>query len=268
MSATRARLKYGFQDMTERSVRVEETIARVQHIHEAVEEIARIKDKALLASYGIEQNSSSSDETDLDEHLCPSQYELSSSLRDFCKTTLTQSKYNWFELQEALEAEPGCDSGEVLERLFLDLPTLGFTKHEINLITQTKEAYTAVQNDAYGSERTARVLNGSVVTESESDNPLVFSNLQYPLCESGRILISKRQKAIRRRLRRLRAKAIADQRFLSKKPSERISKILTECDNIGEVIETFVTDHNVGADAWRHTGVLTFDGNTRLPQKV
>lgn len=25
---------------------------------------------------------------------------------------------------------------------------------------------------------------------------------------------------------------------------------------------------NVGADAWRRTGVLTFDGNIRLPQRV
>lgn len=25
---------------------------------------------------------------------------------------------------------------------------------------------------------------------------------------------------------------------------------------------------NIGADAWRRTGVLTFDGNTKLPQKV
>ena len=34
------------------------------------------------------------------------------------------------------------------------------------------------------------------------------------------------------------------------------------------MIEKFVSDHNVGADAWRRTGVLTFDGNSRLPQKV
>ena len=47
-----------------------------------------------------------------------------------------------------------------------------------------------------------------------------------------------------------------------------MSKILAECSDIGKVIEDFVSASNVGANAWRRTGVLTFDGNTRLPQKV
>ena len=38
--------------------------------------------------------------------------------------------------------------------------------------------------------------------------------------------------------------------------------------NIGEEIEKFVQDCNIGADAWRRTGVLTFDGNTRVKSKV
>ncbi len=33
-------------------------------------------------------------------------------------------------------------------------------------------------------------------------------------------------------------------------------------------MEKFVEDHNVGADAWRRTGVLTFDGNANLKSKV
>jgi len=44
-----------------------------------------------------------------------------------------------------------------------------------------------------------------------------------------------------------------------------MGKILAECS---KVIEDFVAECNVGADASRRTGVLTFDGNTRLPQKV
>lgn len=38
--------------------------------------------------------------------------------------------------------------------------------------------------------------------------------------------------------------------------------------DIGNVIEAFVQDRNVGADAWRRTGVLTFDGNCQLKEKV
>lgn len=43
---------------------------------------------------------------------------------------------------------------------------------------------------------------------------------------------------------------------------------MMECEGIGKVVEYFVSEHNIGADAWRRTGVLTFDGNSRLPQKV
>ena len=47
-----------------------------------------------------------------------------------------------------------------------------------------------------------------------------------------------------------------------------MSKLLQECPDIGEVIETYVQDRNVGADAWRRTGVLTLDGNVQLKETV
>ena len=68
--------------------------------------------------------------------------------------------------------------------------------------------------------------------------------------------------------RRLKAKAIVEQRFLSRKSSRRVSKILRDCPDLGKSIEEFVSSRNVGADQWRRTRVLTFDGNTRLPNKV
>jgi len=63
-------------------------------------------------------------------------------------------------------------------------------------------------------------------------------------------------------------KAVAEKRFLSRKTSKKGSKILKQCPDIGKTIETYVQDRNVGADAWRRTGVLTFDGNTSLKQKA
>lgn len=44
--------------------------------------------------------------------------------------------------------------------------------------------------------------------------------------------------------------------------------ILKECPDIGEQMEKYVQERNIGADAWRRTGVLTFDGNTRVKAKV
>jgi len=43
---------------------------------------------------------------------------------------------------------------------------------------------------------------------------------------------------------------------------------LKECPDIGKSIEAYVQDRNVGADVWRPTGVLTFDGNVKLKQKA
>ena len=63
------------------------------------------------------------------------------------------------------------------------------------------------------------------------------------------------------------AKTIAENCFLSRKISKRTSKILKECPDVGKVIEAYVQDRNVGADAWR-TGVLTFDGNLKLKEKA
>ena len=49
--------------------------------------------------------------------------------------------------------------------------------------------------------------------------------------------------------------------------SKRTSKILQDCSTIGAKIKSFVQDLNVGADACRHTGVLTFNGNAKLGSK-
>ena len=84
--------------------------------------------------------------------------------------------------------------------------------------------------------------------------------------KAGKALIKKR-KAIERRARRQCAK-LAEQRFLSRKVSKKVSQIVSTCPDIGKTMEMFVQQNNVGADAWRRTGVLTFDGNANLKNKV
>ena len=46
------------------------------------------------------------------------------------------------------------------------------------------------------------------------------------------------------------------------------TKLFNQFPDIGEKIEAYVSSCNVGADHWRRTGVLTFDGNARLSKKV
>ena len=81
-------------------------------------------------------------------------------------------------------------------------------------------------------------------------------------------VVLNRRKSIKRRPRYLKHKYIAESNFLSRKKGHRVSGILTECPGIGSVIEKYVEDRNIGADAWRRTGVLTFDGNTQVQKKV
>ena len=47
-----------------------------------------------------------------------------------------------------------------------------------------------------------------------------------------------------------------------------MSKILEDCPGIGKAIEDFVQSCGAGADAWRRTGVITFDGNKKLERKA
>lgn len=44
--------------------------------------------------------------------------------------------------------------------------------------------------------------------------------------------------------------------------------ILSEYPDIEKTVEDFVKERGVGADAWRRTGVLTFDGNANVKEKV
>lgn len=105
--------------------------------------------------------------------------------------------------------------------------------------------------------RVADVLNDLIVTDSESDNPEYYVNITSLVDERTKKIVERKQRALKRKPRRQKAKAIASQNFLSRKISKRIGRILDKFPDIGKTIESFVTDSNVGADAWRRTGVLT-----------
>lgn len=106
-------------------------------------------------------------------------------------------------------------------------------------------------------------MNGDIVSESDSDHPD-----DYIHNERMASALRKKVAAIHQKCRRDRAKAIAERNFLQRKRSKKISRILSDYPGIGKEIEDFVSERSVGADAWRRTGVLTFDGNKPVKQKV
>ena len=72
---------------------------------------------------------------------------------------------------------------------------------------------------------------------------------------------------MKRNARRKAAQWIAEVIFLRRKRGKNVGKILKECPGIGSTIESYVKNAGVGADRWRRTGILTFDGNMKVVQK-
>ena len=70
--------------------------------------------------------------------------------------------------------------------------------------------------------------------------------------------------------RRARCKAIQMTKgFLRRKRRKEVNCILKKYPSIGHTIEEYVQVNNVGADRWRRTGLLSFDGNSKnVEQKV
>ncbi len=75
-------------------------------------------------------------------------------------------------------------------------------------------AYCAAEGDRYDQDRTARSVNGEIVSESDSDSPEAYVGVSQPLSAAGKRLIAKKRAAIRRRGQE---KTIAERHFLSRK---------------------------------------------------
>lgn len=184
------------------------------------------------------------------------------------KEVLQQGQYNWFFVVEYLEHRAQTPLLESHLKEFhsyaLELP---LTSEQKNLLTLSYEAFSASIPDANHC-RTAAALNGDIVSDSESDNAEDYVGISSVASEDANKIIAKKRKSFVRRLCRVKAKKLAERNFLSRRTSKRVKTVVDRFPDIGESIESFVSDSNVGADAWRRTGVLTFDGNMRVKQKV
>ena len=55
---------------------------------------------------------------------------------------------------------------------------------------------------------------------------------------------------------------------MSRRRSKKVGTIISQFPNIGKDIEDFVKERGAGADAWRRTGAITFDGNRKINKKA
>lgn len=247
-------------------LRVDEAIKDAKAIRSAIDGIARLKEKAALLNFGVAVDDSSDAETDSSDEDDESAQVTNESpsveglkpLSSFPSSELLslirQSQCNWFEILQALE-EAGYDS-QGFDSSYKDLNLL---QSKVNLLDQSYAAYHQISDELMPQqEREAACVNDFIVSESDSDHP----------DDEMKIALKKKIDAIRRKCRRDRAKALADKRFLSRKIGRKVRGIIHDLPDIGQTIEEFVKERSVGADAWRRTRVLTFDGNKAVKEKV
>lgn len=183
------------------------------------------------------------------------------------------SQFNWFELVNTMVEKVSSDNEisviSQLSEYFPKVLEICRTSSEETLLQQSYQAFSNYYNThQLEADRSADALNGFIVTDSESEDPDQYIGLNDTSSEKAKAIIEKKRKAIWRRARYLISKSIANLNFLKRKQSARMKTIIKEFPTIGKEIEEFVQSCNIGADAWRRTGVLTFDGNIRVKSKV
>lgn len=106
------------------------------------------------------------------------------------------------------------------------------------------------------------------ITDSPGNSSDEEHNNGEALSEAQRDQLRLKLKQIDEKFRKRAKKEIEGQRFLRKKVSQSTKSILNTYPDIGDVIERFVQESDVGADSWRRTGVYTFSGDQKKSKRV
>ena len=260
ISQTKARQQFGMENMYERSAHVEACISEAKEIKSAISELAILQDLAILDCYCggtspgplpcLSESDTESDTAE-EENLssCESDCDSSGSVKQLPDEQtllhlLCECEYNWFQFIEQVEISFDFNfSTDHLENFFCNLPNLDLSPSSMELVVQSHRAFNASIVDLQEQDRS---MNGEIVSDSDCE-------LTPEIEESTSVkdMVRKKRVAIQRCAKRLEAKLIAEKRFLQRKRGKRTSKIIQTCTDIGDVIEEFVKDHSVGADAWR-----------------
>ena len=254
--------------MTERSARVEQCIQEAECIRESIDELAQVQVQVASRSVGLFGSSSDSDSsksgTENDDQDENDVVEIPSAELG---QILMSSGFNWFSVVETVTERYGDVTEPQLERYYTMVITSDRSEEEKRLLEQSHQAFLADISSRQLADRQAEALNGMIVTDSENEDPDQFLQLDLSSVHVHDI-VARKVKVIRRRARYLKAKQLAEINFLRRKTSQSVRGILKDHPDIGEVMEKFVNERNIGADAWRRTRVLTFDRNTHVKGKV
>ena len=287
-SAKQAKLAYGIDDNVRKVQQVNQAMLMANEIQKSVMELATLEDTALLNSLGVPQDISSESESDGSDsetdyfssnlepelelkqttagsNVSPNLHGSETPPNEVCLSWLKESKFNWFSFHHECLLRLKHLREDVFDELLTvfanNLSASGLNDDELAQVQG--QAFTEYQR------RQPLMIDGEAVF-SESDSEEIEDHDQEftQWCENGKKRIQSVRRAIKQKAKRTIAKEIATRNVLKRKCPKRASRIVKEHPNIGRDIEEFVKSKRVGADAWRRTGVLTFDGARSRGKKV
>lgn len=273
-SATRC---LGIHNMSERSNKIEQIILETKRICEVVDELSIVLSFALLVSVQLTVIADSDSDTDLPvaPEVADNQFSITSLPSNDTLLEILRPEFNWFHLVDEIisHSSPDTEEKKVIEQLepfhVMCMESGCISEKEKMML---KLSYEAFNNDWMVSRPQARheadALNGMIVCDAEAADPDDYLGITDVTSSEVRNLIRAKQKSVLRRNRYMKHKVIAEQNFFKRHVNKR-SKGIVDCfPDIGKTIEAYVEECNVGADSWQRTGVLTFDGNTKVKSKV
>ena len=231
-SQTSARRQLGLENMKRRTDELERCAMKVKEIKESIEEIAESEICASAITHKAGLNLSSSGDSSgsddfIDEEETKETVVLCSEIEKDMVDTLKLSCF-WNQKNQKC-------TKLMLDSFYSCLSKYEFTERELVL---TQQSYLAFKSDEYMYSRDRnqmeRLLNGDVVTDSETDNDSEYYN-----GDRGDV-IKKKVQSIRRRTKRRIAKGIAERKFLHRSYSKRANCIVDKYPDIGDSIEQFV----------------------------
>lgn len=190
-------------------------------------------------------------------------YQNSHQLMDILKSC----ELNWFSFVEVIKEKMKDYSKEAIDQLLLDfsgqLHLFNLEEREELIIEQSRQAFLLARRF---DENNSDADDEAVLSEAE-EMEVDWGNIHDPLQKEAQSAIVQKIRNLRLGAKRKAAKKIAEERFLRRRRGKNVSKILKECPDIGQTIENYVKSAGAGADSWRRTGVLTFDGNRKVQKK-
>lgn len=306
MSREAAKKKYGISDLTLLKNTVENAVEQAREIRDAVDHLSNVKEDCILEELGIcvndsksdsDESESSEDETsengsdtdcsgDVDSendgqnsNIPPNSSALDPDVimkgmatvfpapgNEHLVMILRENNHNWFSFVEELKMLLHSYTPEVLNQVLVDfaafLPFSDLSAEEERLVEQSRQAFLMTER-----RRVAREEN-DVVSDSESDDPEDWVDVGEGLIEKMKSLVVNEKRKQKKRDRRRFLKLVAEKSVLKRRVPKRASKLLKQFPNLGKDIEDFVHENRIGADAWRRTGVATFDGNVKSGPRV